>query len=947
LEKLLRDPLSKNPPSLLLGDDYFLPVVRDALARMLDQEAPEASPAGGSDRSVELILTSTLWRGRTSTFTDDMGAAITEVDHDARFRFALSPDRGSASSDLAPGELVDQLAVAARCTSSFPAAFEPHFVQVTDRTTIGEGPWNSEAGPANFRDSQYLVDGGILLNKPIRPALEAIYQQTGKFLVRRVLAYVVPHPGEPELEVEADTAQDRVVPQARDVLLGILTRLRSTDSVSRELTEIRTRNADARGRRRVRDRLAAAMIDASDQLASGAWSGYIEVRIAHAARTIGRLLAAGQENPSGRWSERDLTAALQRLLRARVDQATDPFFIPQGDLQAALQRADAEWDWGATTVTRLGDMTVDVLKRAVWLAPMSSGWQQAIVKTREDISHTLDNIRADRRSLDAYWSTAPAGRTAAGTIPSRLADALDSATNTDELERWLDKVLEGWELIPAPDMGAGGRRQSLYTQALDLAEHLRSCADAIAVVSRADHRHSGAKQLSDEQRQVLSRAQNAVDPEGLERQRLKALYDYLLAPARARRARLPKSEEVLVRMLKLDVVQLAFSGASQEVEQEVELVQVSARHPAQLTGIQLHHFGAFYRPSWRMNDWLHGRMDGAAHLVRLLLSTERLRQLAAAMASASRSTAGVTKPAASDLLLEAIHQCAISSRDPADSGWLQEQWAKVERPCRRFVELILTPRPARPQLPPRQDQPPSTADPAARERELLETCTRTILRSIQTRILREDLGALADAIRSEGADCPDASQAWLAAYDASIAAKAGTLATEQLWALWEQAEQIGKEQLTAEIGSDTLARTASQAAAVAASTVGAPSKPKAVAVALSALRGYTLAVWAMVTLLTRKSHFGPRVVQLAVAAGGVLLAAAIFVPAMPWDSPSPGSCSCWPGSRLEACSLRRPGASVGASASARSSLPRHWLGTPTGSGTATAGAEAYGVWRSR
>ena len=50
---------------------------------------------------------------------------------------------------------------------------------------------------------------------------------------------------------------------------------------------------------------------------------------------------------------------------------------------------------------------------------------------------------------------------------------------------------------------------------------------------------------------------------------------------------------------------------------------------------------------------------------------------------------------------------------------------------------------------------------------------------------------------------------------------------------------------------------------------------------LSAFRGCALIVWAMVTLLTRRSHFGTRVVELAVAAVGVLIAVAVFVPGMP------------------------------------------------------------------
>jgi hypothetical protein len=248
------------------------------------------------------------------------------------------------------------------------------------------------------------------------------------------------------------------------------------------------------------------------------------------------------------------------------------------------------------------------------------------------------------------------------------------------------------------------------------------------------------------------------------------------------------------------------------------------------------------------------------------------------MLSPLETTTGSTNQDGGEVLLEAIHQCAVSTKDPADAAWLEAQWAKDEEQCRRFVELVLMRRPA---VPRRRDGAPATPDPAAREQELLETCARAVIRSIQTRILREDLSALADAIRGEGDDCADTSQAWLADYDASLTAGTGTLGPERLWALWELAEQVGKEELRGEVGSDTFARTAAHAATVAASTVGAPTRPKAVVTALSALRGYTLAVWAMVTLLTRKSHFGPRVVQLAVAAGGVLLAAAIFVPAMP------------------------------------------------------------------
>src|SRR5215207_4561187 len=81
LDKLLRDPLEKNPPSLFRGDDFFLGAIRDALSRVLDQDQARVG-SGEVDRPVSLILTGTLWKGRATPFTDDMGAAITEVDHD-------------------------------------------------------------------------------------------------------------------------------------------------------------------------------------------------------------------------------------------------------------------------------------------------------------------------------------------------------------------------------------------------------------------------------------------------------------------------------------------------------------------------------------------------------------------------------------------------------------------------------------------------------------------------------------------------------------------------------------------------------------------------------------------------------------------------------------------------------------------------------------------------
>ena len=894
LEALLRDPLQKNPPSLLKGDDYFLPQIRTALGDVLGPKGAlgqlaASSGAANGERHIDLIITGTLWDGRSSFFTDDMGARITEIDYDATFHFTKdSTPAGKGSTiragDLMTGGVLDELAVAGRCTSSFPGAFEPHWVKVQPAVGVGEGKWDSDAGVADFAESQYLIDGGVLLNAPIRPALEAIYRQTAELQVRRVLAYIAPgatgpsaspRPGSTGSAVGASA--DRPLPASEEVLLSVLTRLRSTDSISRELTEIRDQNAASRSRRRERASLAAAMTTLAQRLSESAWQGYLDTRVGNAALVIGRLLAAGQAGSTGQWSEAELVAALQRMHMP---------FIPHGRLDFAVSQTGTHWAWGQTTVQRLSDMVVDVLRRAIWLAGINTRAREDIVGCRKALRTTLVEIEVQRRALDAYWLAAPQGSGADGLsspMPRRRGTDT-SAANTAELIGWLTQVLDRWDNVPGP----GARRAVLYGQAHDLARNLRAAAGAIGWVADAD---GNAPQ------------QVALDPDGRQRDQLKSLHHYLL---RAREGGSePTVEEVLQRMLRLDVVQLGFSGAMASVEQEVELVRMSSDND-RLTGIQLHHFGAFYRPSWRVNDWLQGRMDGAMQAIRMLLAPERLRQVG--YVARDRSPASVAR-ASSELIgaIRGIAGVARASAGPqggglpaadSDEAWLQRQWQAQEEACRAEADRVVT-------LPEPADVTgqaaghtvsagnPVEASPATAG-QAMEACARSIARRIQLGILREDLPALAEAVRTEE-DPPDPSRAWLKEYDAArerLHLDGPQLPAGVLWDLWEKAGQIGQEKISddARTGSTTFARTATHAATVAASALGSPSSiggirqlkgTRAVASVLAAFRGYTLMVWAMVGFLTRGSGFSTRIVELALATGGVLVAVTILVPGMP------------------------------------------------------------------
>jgi len=91
-------------------------------------------------------------------------------------------------------------------------------------------------------------------------------------------------------------------------------------------------------------------------------------------------------------------------------------------------------------------------------------------------------------------------------------------------------------------------------------------------------------------------------------------------------------------LLALHVAERGLLAEPPSVDQRVDLVQVSADTrslldpgrnvaSAKLTGIQVHNFGAFYKKSWRANDWMWGRVDGAGWMVHTLLDPRRLRLL--------------------------------------------------------------------------------------------------------------------------------------------------------------------------------------------------------------------------------------------------------------------------------------------------------------------------------
>ena len=104
-----------------------------------------------------------------------------------------------------------------------------------------------------------------------------------------------------------------------------------------------------------------------------------------------------------------------------------------------------------------------------------------------------------------------------------------------------------------------------------------------------------------------------------------------------------QTPQVADRLLKLLLAERALLPSEAELDQPVEFVQFSANTrtllapgdgsvPAsqqldsvtKLRGVELHHFAAFYKSSWRAWDWMWGRLDGCGWLVHILLDPRRI-----------------------------------------------------------------------------------------------------------------------------------------------------------------------------------------------------------------------------------------------------------------------------------------------------------------------------------
>ncbi len=631
-ETLLRDPTEKQPPSLLQGDGVLFQELVHGIDE-LDLAARSGPPPPGTvshdvTGETQVFITTTLLTGETGRFTDSYGTQVQDEDHRGLFVF----DEDSLRS----WDGTQAVALAARSSASYPGAFEPSYLPYENPVA---GKPGAPARPsmkkyANITRPHWAADGGLLANRPIRPLLRAVFDRPAERQVRRVMLYVVPTSGgapDPRATPAPETfAQPWPLGAALMKDLGAAL----SQSISAELTELRDHNDRMDALRDTRRRMAelggqgrravAALTGCRERLAAAGGSA---VEDGAPDSAVFALLTGPMRDDfrtrEGAFLARPVITALMRALTTRPAEALAPEWLSalapgrgteQDCRDAAVAAVTADWtfpkpgDAGDTLYERLARFGVAPFNGAK--ATVLGMLREAYVCCREQrpalaavvrqvhqafepaeppdvedlVEKTLDKGQATHAALGtvaagamtAYWNrrNEPA--------PATLPGGTDDPSLKGGWARLAAAVVGLRELIPAPVLAPPS-------------------IGALPPPTTSEGRRQRAAE------------------------ELRAYFGFL-----------PEDPDgIALGLFDLHVATRSVLPVGTEVEQPIELVLVSAdtrcalaprrtTAASKLTGLQLHHFGAFYKSSWRANDWTWGRLDGAGWLVHLLLDPRRI-----------------------------------------------------------------------------------------------------------------------------------------------------------------------------------------------------------------------------------------------------------------------------------------------------------------------------------
>lgn len=883
-ESLMRPPLGENPGSLLQGEDFFLPEIQQAFTALAQAPRPIFSP---NEMPIDLRLTTTLLRGEQGHSVDDLGTAIHDVDYRAQFHFRHAGSHRDFD-DRQP--LVGALSRAARSTSSFPFAFEPSavkglgdlFVDSQDRPIAA----SQLPGTGEVVD-RFVVDGGVLDNKPFRGALRSMFAMPTERGVRRVLAYINPDPG----DGTAGTPR-KDPPPLSSVLAASLFGIPQSQTIADQLAEIQEHNDHVRTRREsVFSTVLRLSPQALDRLPGELFSLYRQRRLEstfddfvykEVPAATRRLKLSPSRAIAGKRGRAWLLGVYMGVPWRGWIPAEWPADLPLTDA-ASEACLDEHWEWGLYPVEFAIKVVLDVLRRTQSLSDLDP--QTKSMRMSRTIAPHADG---SDDLLD--WNDPPHPNTASRSLGARLRSSarsmagqlglIDETLQTwdreavrglvmppsDPQHPWLAQAWRGayrcasrtermrreeqptWErnaerlanLLDSLDAGRepkpGNIDQALFTEMfafLVTPKRRGQCGLLMRLVARVLLRvakHAQAMALR------VARDEKLREDD---RQAGEALHHFLawLVPHEGN----PALCGVVHRLMQLEVIEhVQNPHDALDDDCMIELAQISGNASSplggpteaskKLLGLQLAHFGAFYKQCWRANDWTFGRLDGGERMVKILMNPDRLRRFFPDSLSARNR-------------IQSIAVDEIAS--PVLRAEVKKIWAERGYADKLLAELAFLDNPMLPV-------------PYA-----LPVATEVVTLRLHFGILREEIDPLLAAIaadRSQGADALGKSEAFLRRFSVrpdDHGKRTLPFSPEQARAALADGLIAGKrgENLLDEAGSDLFTRTLAHLVATLQGVLSSKSaKLGPVSVFFAGLKIPVLGFYFIARGLTRQSR---------------------------------------------------------------------------------------------
>ena len=563
--------------SVLDSEGYYQSELERAFRLLVD--APATGEAPSHIKELDLFVTGTVIDGRIEKRVDDAGHAIEVKDYRSVFHLKHRHGRKSNFDSSTNPAVVTALAKLARITSCFPGAFSPVFVSHSNIS--GKPPARMSANEllqywGSLPEAAYLIDGGVIDNKPFTHTTREIFFRTTERRVDRRLYYV-----EPDIERFPDRDVNSIpnAPSFLKPILNSLVTIPGYESITDDLRLLAERNESVREYRRVLQSVAGMY-----EFAGTSKPGVeIPAEIPEPQRSI--------------YTRTRYASISSRVLDGVFKEATVQNSSRVSAYRTALiQECDRRT---ANTTGVLRDFDILFRLRRIFNLIYFVYEQLYSPAATDDATPRRERYLPVLKRLNHQLE---------------LYDVLHSA-----MERLIHKTDYGWDETREPNPGEVWDRVIVSLQLLLRSEGLVAHLDNLqelnqALQRRIDRVSEGVSFSITEFSSVLVHADDVEtafledllrndDPVFLRYRHFNAIDAYLFPLEWVSGLR---EKDVI------NVCRISPSDAQQGFSQ---------RDPRTKTaGDALAHFSAFFKRTWRANDVMWGRLDGVCELIETLLT---------------------------------------------------------------------------------------------------------------------------------------------------------------------------------------------------------------------------------------------------------------------------------------------------------------------------------------